>query len=159
NAQSRIPARSKINQTIDWNSGLCQAARRLLLEFRMPDEPHLLFDVRSAVAVLTFNRPARYNSMSAELLDGFEKSLDEIERRDDVRAVLIRAVGKHFCTGADIDIVLGCVASGEKSVDEWLRRGQQLFRRVEALPMPTVVAIQGLCMAGGLELMLACDIV
>ncbi|MGD9924977.1 MAG: enoyl-CoA hydratase/isomerase family protein [Pseudorhodoplanes sp.] len=124
----------------------------------MAEEPHLLFETRSAVAVLTFNRPSKYNSMSGQLLDGLERALDDIERRSDVRALLICATGKHFCTGADIDIVLGCVADGEAAVERWLRRGQHLFRRIEALPIPTVVSIQGLCLAGGLELMLACDI-
>lgn len=123
-----------------------------------PEAPHLTFRVDRGVARLTFNRPEKYNSMSLQLLDLFERALADIEKRSDVRVILIDSIGKHFCTGADIDIVLKCVKQGQTEVEAWLNRGQRLFARLEASPLPTVVAIQGLCLAGGLELMLACDI-
>ena len=124
------------------------------------DPPHLDFEIRAGIGILTFNRPVKYNSMSMQLLDLFEKALSAIENSpSDVRVILIRAVGKHFCTGADIDIVLGCVMQGPEAIEAWLKRGQTLFARLEASPLPVVIAIQGLCLAGGLELMLACDIV
>jgi enoyl-CoA hydratase/carnithine racemase len=97
--------------------------------------------------------------MSLQLLDLFEDALDAIEDGKDVRAVLIRANGKHFCTGADIDIVLDCVRQGPAAIERWIRRGQVLFERIERLPLPVVAALNGLCLAGGLELLLACDIV
>lgn len=124
------------------------------------NEPPLIFHVQGDVGVFTFNRPAKYNSMSLQLLDLFEDALSKIESGTiDVRVILIRATGKHFCTGADIDIVLECVKKGPESIKKWIERGQALFARIEAAPVPVVVAIQGLCLAGGLELMLACDVV
>ena len=124
------------------------------------DAPQLTFEIKDGVGIITFNRPAKYNSMSLPMLDLFEQALTEIENKpDEVRVILLRANGKHFCTGADIDIVLECVKQGPPAIKAWLDRGQALFARIEASPLPVVMAIQGLCLAGGLELMLACDIV
>jgi enoyl-CoA hydratase len=75
-----------------------------------------------------------------------------------VRAVLITGNGKHFCTGADLDEVQGLRAV-RSDLAEFISTGHAALCRLEASPLPVVAAVQGLCLAGGLELMLACDVV
>ncbi len=113
------------------------------------------------VASLVFDTPGKRVSILTtavmERLDGF---LDEIE--DDAAAGRIRAVvvrsGKDgsFIAGADVDEIAGI-----EDPDEGRRKaaaGQAIFQRLHALPVPTVVAIDGTCLGGGTELALACDV-
>ena len=74
-----------------------------------------------------------------------------------MRSVLLRAQGKQFCTGADLEDVRECASRSELA--EFMTLGHEVLRRLEASPLPVVAACQGLCLAGGLELMLACDVV
>ena len=76
---------------------------------------------------------------------------------DKVRAILVSSQGKHFCTGADLDEVLE-LRQDEKKFRAFIDYGQSVFSRLEAAPLPVVVAVQGLCLAGGIELMLSCDV-
>ncbi|MFX3658348.1 MAG: enoyl-CoA hydratase/isomerase family protein [bacterium] len=110
------------------------------------------------VAVLALNRPDRLNSLCLELLDAIEARLMAAEAADDVHAILIVAEGPHFCAGAD----LGEVSARRKDRDrlaEFIARGHEVLLRLEACPLPVVAAVQGYCLAGGLELMMAVDVV
>lgn len=109
------------------------------------------------IARVTLNRPDKFNSLSVELIDQFHGVLSKVEE-EKARAILIDANGKHFCTGADLADVLSSLSAGETSLDALLRRGQELFLRLENSPIPVIVAVQGLCLAGGLELLLASDV-
>ena len=74
-----------------------------------------------------------------------------------MRAVLIAAEGKHFCTGADLVEVQG-LREDRAKLAEFIATGHATLCRLEASALPVVAAVQGLCLAGGLELMLACDV-
>jgi enoyl-CoA hydratase/carnithine racemase len=71
--------------------------------------------------------------------------------------VLVRAAGDHFCTGADLDEVTGLLDDAD-ALAGFIARGHAAFDRLEASPLPVVAAVHGLCLAGGLELMMACDV-
>jgi len=71
--------------------------------------------------------------------------------------VLIAAQGKHFCTGADLAEVQALRAAGR--FDAFIAQGHRVLCRLEASPLPVVMAVQGLCLAGGLELALAGDVI
>jgi enoyl-CoA hydratase/carnithine racemase len=120
--------------------------------------PPLLFDRDGPVAVLTLNRPARFNCISRALLDELDGALAAIETDDTVRAVLIQGAGRHFCTGADLDEVLAARADAT-AMRGFVERGHAVFRRLERLAKPTVAAVHGLALAGGFELLLCCDLV
>lgn len=72
------------------------------------------------------------------------------------RALLVHAEGENFCGGASVDIFLG---RDEASAAVLLGRFLESIRRMEALPIPTICAVQGLCFAAGLEIALSCDLI
>ena len=111
------------------------------------------------VGIVELARPDKFNCLSfavhaaiAQAFDGFEAP------GSGVRAVLIRAQGRHFCTGADLEEVRA-LREQPAELARFISLGHAVLRRFEASPLPVVAACQGLCLAGGLELMLACDVV
>lgn len=108
------------------------------------------------IAVLTLNRPERFNSVSMALLDDLERHLDAVEAEPALRAVLIAGAGKHFCTGADLDEVSERRRSRQE-LAAFIVRGHEVLRRLEGSPLPVLAAVQGYCLAGGMELMMAAD--
>ena len=119
----------------------------------MPEE-HLLYRVEKNAARLTINREAQRNAISLEAIELFLKCLDEAEKDKNVRVILITGSGdKAFCSGAD----LGGAADG--TIQQGFKRYAKLLTRLSGYPKPVVARINGACMAGGMGLMLACDIV
>jgi enoyl-CoA hydratase len=111
-----------------------------------------------SVGIIELARPDKFNCLSFAMHEGLGHALTEFERPGSgVRAVLLRAQGKQFCTGADLDEVRALRA---RPVDlaGFMTLGHAVLRRFEASALPVVAACQGLCLAGGLELMLACDV-
>lgn len=112
-----------------------------------------------AVGVIELARPDKFNCLSMAVHTAMVAALDEFEAPGSgVRAVLIRGQGKHFCTGADLDEVKALRGDADK-VAHFLQLGHQALRRLEASDLPVVAACQGLVLAGGSELMLACDVI
>jgi len=112
-----------------------------------------------AVGVIELARPDKFNCLSLAVHGAIEAAIDEFERpASGVRAVLIRAQGKHFCTGADLDEVK-TLRSDPAKIEHFIRYGHSVLQRLEASPLPVVAACQGLALAGGSELMLACDVI
>jgi enoyl-CoA hydratase len=122
----------------------------------MNDAPAVLSDAAEGVGVISLNRPDKFNCLSRAVVDGMTRALDAFERDRAVRVILVRGEGKNFCTGADLDEVKA-VRGSEAALADFLGRGHQVLNRLEASPLPVVAAVQGLCLAGGLEVMLACD--
>jgi len=119
----------------------------------MPD-PHLLYRVENNIASFTINREDRRNAISIETIHLFLQYLDAAETDPEVRVILITGAGDEaFCAGAD----LGSDASGE--IQQGFQRYAQLLKRLSGYPKPVVARVNGACMAGGMGLMLACDIV
>ncbi|MFZ5652876.1 MAG: enoyl-CoA hydratase/isomerase family protein [Pseudomonadota bacterium] len=121
------------------------------------EQPLILTEVRDRVGILTLNRPQQFNCLSLEMHRQLRAALDELEHHPEVRCLLIQAEGRHFCTGADLGEVQALRGSVEK-LEQFLATGLESFRRLEQSPLPVVAAVQGLALAGGLELVLACDI-
>ncbi len=118
----------------------------------------VLATVEGGVGVLTLNRPDKFNCISSDLLEGLRAGMDRFEAEQAVRAVLIEARGRQFCTGADLDEVLDRRRSAE-ALREFIAAIHEVTRRFEASPLPVVAAVQGLALAGGMELVIACDTV
>lgn len=123
----------------------------------MSRAPVVLASATGGVGRIELNRPQRYNCLTGEVADAIAAALDGFEADKSVRAVLVGGRGKHFCTGADLDGVKELRAAGDLA--PLLRKGHRMLARLEASPLPVVGAVHGLCLAGGIELMLACDVV
>ncbi|HSR56692.1 MAG TPA: enoyl-CoA hydratase-related protein [Candidatus Binataceae bacterium] len=103
-------------------------------------------------AVLSLNRPDKRNALNVDVLEGMDKALREIEHDKEIRALVIRGEGKHFCAGIDLAEVERAEAGHNPASLE------NVFRRIEQLPAITIAAMQGAAIAGGLELALHCDL-
>jgi enoyl-CoA hydratase len=109
-------------------------------------------DRTAGVRVLTLDRPPA-NALDDGLLDELGAAIDDVERDDAVRAVVLRAEGRFFSGGFD----LGAPRRTGDAVTEMVTRYRVSHRKLLALAKPTIAAVQGHAIAGGLVLALACD--
>jgi len=114
----------------------------------------VLCDIRNKIALLTLNRPDKLNALNYELIDRLMMLLDEIERDDAVRAVILTGAGdRAFSSGADIAGFAPTVRQGqEAALRDFVRRGQRMTARIETFPKPIIVAVNGLAHGGGSEI-------
>lgn len=98
---------------------------------------------------------AAVNTINGEVLDELNSILQDISKNKDIKKLVIySAKSKGFIAGADVN-AFSTFSSPAEAVD-FLRKGQAVFARLEALTIPTVAAVKGFCMGGGLEMALAC---
>ncbi|MCY3413026.1 MAG: enoyl-CoA hydratase/isomerase family protein [Candidatus Heimdallarchaeota archaeon] len=108
------------------------------------------------IAQITLNRPEALNTFSADLMEGVMAALDKAEADKDVRVVIITGSGeKAFSAGADVKSM---TTSTPEEMGKFILRGQEVFRRIESFAKPTIAALNGLTLGGGLEIAMACDI-
>lgn len=118
-------------------------------------EADLLYEKKGSVAWMTLNREARRNAISAEMIVLSNEYLDRIESDPEIRAVAITGAGeKIFCSGADLSSAMG----GEDPAKAAMGYAK-LLQRMLSFPKPLVAKLNGSCLAGGMGLMLACDMV
>jgi len=113
--------------------------------------------IEGCAGVILLSRPEKFNCLSTSVFQGINAALDEFENNSTVRAILLCSTGKHFCTGADLDEVTALLADSE-ALKKFTAYGHGVLRRMEQSKLPVVAAVQGLCLAGGIELMLGCDV-
>ena len=121
------------------------------------DFNNLTLDQHGDLAILTINRPQSLNALSGELLIELVEAVEAIAETPEVAALIITGAGdKAFVAGADISELSrldGVYAGRETSLS-----GQNVMHEIASLPFPTVAAISGYALGGGLELALACDV-
>lgn len=107
------------------------------------------------IAVLTVNRPEALNALNDEVISQLDKVLDSIDP-DSVRCLIVTGAGqKAFVAGADIAQMSGLTkAEGEA----FGKHGNDVFRKLETLSVPTIAAVNGFALGGGCELAMSCDI-
>ena len=105
--------------------------------------------------VITLNRPESRNSFSVELMGEVVKAVKDGEADPTIFGVIITGGDKYFASGADLNEALAL--SGPKSVIDYMSNWEKLCRTMEELEIPVIAAIEGFCMTGGCEFVLACD--
>lgn len=110
---------------------------------------------KGAVAWVTLDRPNALNSLTHELCTQFVDKLAAWRSDPDVRIVAVTGRGRAFCAGAD----LKSVGDGEPGKKDLLDTIVELFDTLRNYPKPVIAAVNGLAFAGGLELVLQCDLV
>lgn len=118
------------------------------------------FECRNRAAWVTLNRPDALNAINSELLDDLDRAMDIAEADPDVRVFVVTGAGRAFCAGADLKRVRDATVGRETGgMDRFLSKFMAVTVRLEQLPMPVIAAVNGLALAGGLELVLCCDLV
>lgn len=115
----------------------------------------ILYEVDGAVATITINRPKALNALNSQVLDELGATLDAIDL-DTVRCVILTGAGdKSFVAGADI----GEMSTLTKAEGEAFgKKGNDVFRKLETLPIPVIAAVNGFALGGGCEISMSCDI-
>lgn len=114
------------------------------------------YEVEGAVAVISFNRPDRLNALSAALLQELRRALEAAEADDAVRAVLIRANGRAFSSGADLKEGF---ESGIDTAAALRANYHPVVEKIRGMEKPVIAAVQGLAAGAGVSMALAADIV
>ncbi|MFO7263107.1 MAG: enoyl-CoA hydratase [Bacillaceae bacterium G1] len=119
---------------------------------------NILFEVReNGVAVLTINRPKVLNALNQATLDELNQALDEVAANDAIKVLVVTGAGdKSFVAGADINEFE--LFQNAYQAEEMAQKGQRLTQKIEALPKPVIMAINGYALGGGCELAMAGDI-
>ncbi len=118
----------------------------------------LLYESRGRSVFLIINRDKRRNAISQEMVLSFIDYLDRADQDQDVRAVCITGAGESaFCSGADL--TAGTLAGPEEGALSGPRAFAELLKRLARFGKPLVARVNGPCLAGGIGLMLSCDIV
>lgn len=107
-------------------------------------------------AVITLNRPERRNALSLQLMRELTGCLDEIGRDSAVRAVVLRAAGKVFCSGHDLSEMTGHDLNEYRSIFDVCT---ELMCKMQAIPQPVIASVQGVATAAGCQLVASCDLV
>ena len=108
------------------------------------------------IALLTFNRPAKRNAISYELIDELLAALKELENGS-AKVLLLTGAGSSFCAGMDLEnlkAITGRTAAENRKDSETMAR---LFRSIYEFPRPTIAAVNGPAMAGGCGIATLCD--
>lgn len=115
---------------------------------------NVLYSVIGPMALVTINRPEKHNAISLATLDDLHAAVDAAAADDEVRVITITgAGGKAFAAGSDLGEVVD--RDFKKALEPIV---QGLAEKLERTPKPTIAAIDGICMGGGLEVALGCDL-
>lgn len=116
---------------------------------------NIILEKEGKIALVTINRPKALNALNSETLTELDYVIDEVEKDDEVLAVVLTGAGKSFVAGADISEMK------DKNVIEGRKfgiLGNKVFRRLESLEKPVIAALNGFTLGGGNELALSADI-
>ena len=121
-------------------------------------EAALKVEDRGPVRRLTMDRPDALNALNQELVDAMSVALDRAAEDDDVRVLILRGAGRAFCAGYDLneDASEGVLDAGHWH--ESLRRSTDQMLKFLDHPKPVIASVHSYCLAGGTDLMLACDL-
>ncbi|MGH7932914.1 MAG: enoyl-CoA hydratase-related protein [Candidatus Binataceae bacterium] len=128
--------------------------------------PAVLFEVRSHIAYITVNRPQVHNSLNPEVIVTLAESWIRVNEDDDIRVAIVTGAGdKAFSAGADLGRLIPLFTGARKPEDEWDKRlfanrhmGDHALLRGYDVYKPVIAAVNGFCIAGGMELMQATDL-
>lgn len=117
---------------------------------------NILLEKKGLIAVATINRPKALNALNSEVLTDLDELVSAVKADADIRALVITGSGeKAFVAGADIGEMSTLTKEGGEAFG---KHGNNVFRAIETLPIPTIAAVNGFALGGGCELSMACDI-
>ncbi len=120
-------------------------------------EDLVTYERSNASAILTINRPEKLNAMDLPMIDALERAVDKADSDSEVRVLIFTGAGdKAFVAGGDISDLNSRM--GLSHYQQFAERIHQVFRKIELIDKPTIAAINGWALGGGMELLLSIDI-
>jgi methylglutaconyl-CoA hydratase len=113
----------------------------------------VLTEHADGIITVTMNRPEKRNALSPELVDALNATLDNVEKDDDARVLILAGAGKCFCAGMDLRGVL----QDTPALGKMLHELSVAMRRIRRLPIPTIAQVHGAAIGGGCGLMVVTD--
>lgn len=118
----------------------------------------LLYEVKDKIATITLNRPDKLNAFTAEMIDGWAKSLADAQADDDVNVVVVTGAGRAFCAGGDV----ARMGEGRPTPLEHKHQLWEHIHRIpktlEAMDKPVIAMVNGLAVGAGMGMCLMCDV-
>lgn len=119
----------------------------------------IIYEPGETRATITLNRPEAMNGINAKLVAEMETALADAGGRPLLRALVLCGKGRAFCVGADLKFVLGELMGKESLRDGFLSDVKRMLDHVMGFPVPVIGAVNGAALAGGLEMLLCCDMI
>lgn len=120
---------------------------------------YILFDIQNQIATITLNRPEQLNSLNLEIIDEMTQALEECEKRQDVRVVVLTGAGPAFSAGDDIKIMSMASQMTAGQIAEFIEKQAyiRVVKQLMGLPKPVIACVNGICFGAGGEIAMACD--
>jgi enoyl-CoA hydratase/carnithine racemase len=122
------------------------------------DFKHLSFAVEDSVGRITFDRPEVLNALTFEVYADLRDLLRELPRRDDIKAVIVTGRGRGFCSGGDVNEIIGALLKTDPDgLLEFTRMTGAVTRAMREAPQPSIAAVNGVAAGAGCVIALAAD--
>ncbi|MGH2723843.1 MAG: enoyl-CoA hydratase family protein [Actinomycetota bacterium] len=119
---------------------------------------HFRFEITDGVAAVTFDRPDRLNALTFQSYADLRDLLAQLPNRDDVRVLVITGAGRGFCSGGDVEGIIGALQKTEaRQLLDFTRMTGSVVQRMRELPMPVIAAVNGVAAGAGAVIALAAD--
>jgi enoyl-CoA hydratase/carnithine racemase len=120
---------------------------------------HFDYAEEAGVATVTFDRPERLNALTFEVYADLRDLLAELPRHDGVRVLVLTGRGRGFCSGGDVDDIIGTLqAMGPRELLDFTRMTGAVVQGLRELPLPVVAAVNGVAAGAGAVIALAADL-
>ncbi len=120
------------------------------------DYNNIKLEKEQAVATIRLNRPDALNALNADLLGELSHAVADVGSDESIKAVVVRGEGRAFCAGDDL-ISFDTMLDDARRLGDYVQQLNSCLFQFEELPIPAIALVHGFTLAGGLELMLACD--
>ncbi|WP_202552119.1 enoyl-CoA hydratase-related protein [Ginsengibacter hankyongi] len=117
----------------------------------------IISEIKSNIAVITLNRPEKYNAFNREMALSFQKTLDECECNNNVRCVYLTGSGKAFCAGQDLAEITDPDGPGMERILK--EHYNPIVTKIRNLNKPILAAVNGVAAGAGANIALCCDVV
>ncbi len=117
---------------------------------------NIKLEKENSVATVRLDRPEVLNALNLELLTELSCAVTEVGKDEGVKALVVRGEGSAFCAGADLTYFETAFGAPDQ-LNEFIGQMNDCLFQLEELPLPVIALVHGFALAGGLELMLACD--
>lgn len=117
------------------------------------------FAVDDGVATVTFDRPEKLNALTFDMYADFRDLLVELEHREDVKVLVVTGAGRGFCSGGDVDEIIGRLLEMDtKGLLEFTRMTGAVVENMRRLPIPIIASVNGVAAGAGSVIALAADL-